>query len=853
MNRASTFSGLQKGLGLASCVTWLAVSGLAADLAPSNPVGEVPLSPAAVLQELRSFNTLGSVLHVAAHPDDENTQLIAYFARGRGYRTAYLSVTRGDGGQNEIGPEFDERLGVVRTQELLAARRLDGGRQFFTRAVDFGYSKTPEETLRFWDHDQVLGDVVRVIREFEPDVIVTRFPIPPGSGGHGHHTASAIIAVEAFKLAADPKAYPEQIAQGLKPWQAKRVVWNGYGGGGRGPAPTGPEVKTDIGGNDPVTGESFASIARRSRSMHVTQGFANFGGGGRGGGGGPSVQTFTVLGGDAAENDLMDGIDLTWGRFPGGAEVGQLAGKAIADFNTNDLSANVPALLAVRKTAAALPGGPVVDDKRAQLDRIIAECLGLEVKTTAAAAEVVPGEKVTFDTSATLHGNMAVKWTETRLSHPNVSKAAGRQLKTSESATNELSFTVPANAALTQPYWLREEGSVGLFRVDDPKLIGTPENPPTFPVEYVFEVGGQTLVISDEPKGMANTMKGGRERRVDVVPPAWLHFTSKVSLFPPGSTHPMTVEVVAAKTDVNGTLRLDAPKGWTISPASQKIELRNPGDRRQFSFTVTAPNEPTLGRVTASAAISGREYANDRVEINYSHIPFILLQPKAQTRVTSLDFVVRSKNVGYLPGAGDDTVEDLEQLGCKVTVLSGEDLTLDKLKPLDAVVTGVRAFNERTDLSAGRMSNLFAYVEQGGTVVVQYNRPNGLRVDQLGPYPLSIQGQAPDLRVTDEDSPVTFLAPDSPALSSPNKIGKADFIGWFQERGAYFPSSWDTTHYQAILGMSDPGEQPLQGGVLVARNGNGYYVYTGLAFFRQLPRGVPGAYRLFANLISLGK
>ena len=339
-------------------------------LAPALCAADPAPSPAMTLQELRSFDTLGSVLYVAAHPDDENTQFIAYFARGRGYRTAYLSLTRGDGGQNELGPEFDEKLGVIRTQELLAARKIDGGRQFFSRAIDFGYSKTPEETLRFWDHDEILGDVVRVIREFRPDVIITRFPIPPGSGGHGHHTASSILSVEAFKLAADPKAYPEQIAQGLTPWQPKRVAWNGSG--------QGVERHCDgaYGHRRPrfrSTGEAFGAIAGRSRAMHKTQGFGNFGGGGGGTFNGPSVQTFTVLGGDAATNDLMDGIDITWGRFPGGAEVGQLTEKAIAAFDTNNPSAkNVPALLAIRAKLAALPSpDPVIDDKRAQLNRIL--------------------------------------------------------------------------------------------------------------------------------------------------------------------------------------------------------------------------------------------------------------------------------------------------------------------------------------------------------------------------------------------------------------------------------------------------------------------------------------------------
>lgn len=807
-------------------------------------------SPAAILQELRSFDTLGSVLHIAAHPDDENTQLITYFARGRGYRTAYLSVTRGDGGQNEIGPEFDEKLGVIRTQELLAARRLDGGRQFFTRAIDFGYSKTPEETLRFWDREQVLGDIVRIIREFQPDVIVTRFPIPPGSGGHGHHTASGILGVEAFKLAGNPKAYPEQIAQGLKPWQAKRVAWNGFGqqrGGGL----NGPIVRVDIGGKDPVTGEGFGNIASRSRAKHVTQGFGNFGGGNRSGSG-SNEQTFMVLGGETADKDLMDGVDTTWNRFPGGADIGQLAEKAIAGFDTNHPAASVPELLAIRSKLAALAPTPVIEDKRVQLDHIIQSCLGLAVQTTTDKPEVVPGETVTLRETIKLAGNVPVKWIETRLLYPQGATRAGKEVANGQSQTGEITLTVLGDTPLTQPYWLREQGSSGMYRVDDPALIGTSENAATFPVEYVFEISGQTLVVPDEPKCLTKDARGERFRRVDVIPPVSLGFEGQVALFTPGSTHAVTVEATASRTNVTGTLQLEAPTDWKISPASREFKLTQIGEKKQFLFDVTSPGKLSSAQMTASALVKGRHYANRRIEIAYPHIPFVLLQPKAQIRLIAVDFMVRGKNVGYLPGAGDDTTEALQQLGYTVTKLSGADLVSEKLKGLDAVVVGVRAFNERNDL-AGHLTNLFAYVENGGTVIAQYNRPNGLRAEPLGPYSISIQGPAPELRVTDEEAPVTFLIPDHAVLNTPNKIGPADFEGWFQERGAYFPSSWDKEHYEAILAMSDPGERPLQSSLLVAKYGKGYYVYTGLAFFRQLPRGVPGAYRLFANLVSLGK
>jgi len=801
-------------------------------------------SPETILQELRNFREMGSVLHLAAHPDDENTQLITYLARGRGYRTAYLSITRGDGGQNEIGPEFDEKLGVARTQELLAARRLDGGRQFFTRAIDFGFSKTPEETLRMWDHEQVLADVVRVIRTFRPDVIVTRFPVPPGSGGHGHHTASAMLAVEAFKVCGNPEAFPEQLSEGLKPWQPKRVLWNGFGGGRNDGAIFGPTIKVDIGGTDPVTGESFSAIAGRSRSMHKTQGFGNFGGGGGGG----NFQSFTLLAGEPATNDLMDGVELTWSRVPGGDEIGKLVNEAIANFKTNDVSATVPALLAIRSKIAPLASDPVVEDKQHQLDGILKHCLGLSLETTVPAPEVAPGETVKLHHEATVSSDVPVRWKALRYPAFKREIAVGAALPANASLSRDESQGIPADMSPTQPYWLREEAASGTFRVDDKRLIGLPENPPTFPVEFIFEVGGQTVVVADEP---VSTADSGKPRKLTVIAPVGLNFGSTVALFKPGVSKSVEVEVTSERADAAGILQLKAPPGWGVSPVEQAFKLSKSGDKTKAAFTVTPPQSGS-GSIVAVAQVGGTPFSNQRIEIRYSHIPVQLLQPPAKIKVVAFDFAIGGKAVGYLPGAGDDTVASLQQLGYTVTTLTGEDLTEEKLRGLDAVVVGVRAFNERKDLEAN-LPGLFDYIQNGGNVIVQYNRPNGLRTQRLGPYPLSIAGNAPQWRVTDETAPVTFLAPSHPGLTTPNKIVGADFDGWVQERGAYFPSSFDAEHYTPLLAMSDPGEQPLKSGLLVAQYGKGYFVYTGLAFFRQLPAGVPGAYRLFANLVSLGK
>jgi len=799
----------------------------------------------AILQELKSFREMGSVLYIAAHPDDENTLLLAYLARGRNYRTAYLSVTRGDGGQNVLGPQFDEKLGVARTQELLAARRLDGGRQFFTRAMDFGFSKDYRETLRIWDRQQVLSDVVRVIREFRPDVVINRFSTQPG-GTHGHHTASAVLGLEAFKLAGDPKAFPEQQ---LPPWQPKRIFVNGRGGSEGG-------IQMEISGNDSVTGMSFNELAGRSRAMHKTQGFDNFRGGG---GSGPRTESFQLLAGEPATNDILDGIDTTWNRVPGGAEIGKLADSIIADFNPQEVSASMPGLLKLHGLLAALPEkdkDSVVQEKSKQLDHIIQSCLGLEVETTVPQSEVVPGEEMKLYRSISVDSSIPVHFSE--IQYPSVQRedfpivadiplpgGFGRIFgKTGPVGSTQ---TLPTNAPLSQPYWLREDHTPGMFIVDDASLIGRPENPPVFPIEYVFKVGDQTLVVPDEPVQILTNSEGREIRRkLEVIPPVSLKFGSDVALFAPGKSHSVQVEITASRAHLSGTLELETPAGWTASPAKQPFALGAVGDRKTFSFSITAPAQSASAKIIACAEIAGVKYRNQREEISYPHIPRQLLQPPASLKALSLDLAIRGRKVGYLPGAGDTVAECLKQMGYDVSLLDDSDLTTNGLHGFDALVIGVRAFNVRTTL-APHLPALFAYAEAGGTVVAQYNRLD-LKATPLAPYDLHLSND----RVTDETAAMTFLAPQHPVLNTPNKITSADFDGWVQERGIYFPNQWDA-HFTPIFACNDPGESPLKGSLLVAQFGKGWFVYTGLVFFRELPAGVPGAYRLFANLVSLGK
>jgi hypothetical protein len=471
------------------------------------------------------------------------------------------------------------------------------------------------------------------------------------------------------------------------------------------------------------------------------------------------------------------------------------------------------------------------------------------VETSIPQAEVVPGEMLKMHMTGTIQSAVVpVRWVAARYPVIKARFAIGADLSPNQPISRDSTETLPADTPLSQPYWLREEHTTGMFRVANPALIGRPENPPVFPIEQVFDVGGQTLIVPDQPIQTAANRAKGETRRLDVISPVSLNLGSDVSLFAPGATRPVHVEVTAARPDVSGTLRLNAPAGWKAVPATKSFHLKANGDKAQFTFTVTAPSQPVTANIAADAEVAGKNFKNERVVINYPHIPLLILQPPARLKAVCFNLAIRGQKVGYLPGAGDRVDQCLVDMGYQVTTLTGADLTPEKLKAFDAVVIGIRAFNVRTDL-VSQLPALFAYVEAGGNVIEQYNRPGrDLKTERLAPYRLHLSND----RVTDETAPVTFLAPDHPALNTPNKITSADFDGWVQERGIYFPNEWDD-HFKPILACSDPGEAPLQGGLLIAQYGKGYFVYTGLVFFRELPDGVPGAYRLFANLVSLGK
>lgn len=792
---------------------------------------------------LQKLNVLGRVLYIAAHPDDENTNLMALWANGSLYDAAYLSVTRGDGGQNLIGPELGERLGVIRTEELLDARRIDHAKQFFTRAIDFGFSKTADETLHIWDHDKILADVVWVIRNFRPDVIVTRFS-PEDQKTHGHHTASAILAQEAFSAAADPNRFPEQLAF-VKPWQATRLVWNTspffFTNRNLPFDPTGLTV-LESGGYNPLLGKAYTEIAAASVSMHKSQGV------GRPPLRGARKEYFKPLKGQPMTSSLFEGVDTSWSRVANSESVAADIRQIISKFNPADPAASVPELLKLRQAMSGIQDESWIAEKKAQLDKIIAACLGLHVETSTATEAFTPGQTAAIKLEAINRSNVSVTLQEARFPNTGDSNKIDAALPSNELVTKDLSCRIPADAPYSQPYWLRKPGALGTFAVDDQKLIGLPENPPAIPVEIVLQVNGQELhYLVDTKYRTVDPVAGEVRNPVVISPPAFVNVENSVVVFPTNEPKPVSVRVTAANGSVKGELKLAAPQGWEVSPASIPIDLKAADAEMAATFSVKPPNQNGEGTLRAIVSIDGRDYSLERVRISYPHIGVQTLMPPAEAKLVRADIRKKGEHIGYIPGAGDDVPESLRQIGYSVKMLGEPEITAKNLAQFSAVVLGIRAYNTQDRIS-NWLPELFAYVKEGGVAIAQYNTLADLKTNQFGPYPLEISRD----RVTDENAQVRVLAPNNPLMNIPNKITPKDFDGWVQERGLYFPDKWDPA-WTPILSCNDPKEKPLDGGLLVAKSGKGFFVYTSYSWFRQLPAGVPGAYRLFANMLSLGK
>ncbi len=827
----------------------------------AHAAGPPPQPSAAQIQlAIRKLGVVGSVLYIAAHPDDENTALLAYLANGALLRTGYLSITRGDGGQNLVGPEQGPELGLIRTQELLAARRIDGAEQFFTRARDFGYSKSPDETLRIWGKDAVLADVVWVIRRFRPDAIITRFS-PEPSDTHGHHTASAMLAVEAFRAAADPQFHPEQLVTGVTVWQAHRLLWNRSTFFAKPGEDFSHFDKWDVGGYNALLGASYGEIAADSRSMHKSQGF------GVARARASNVEYFSTLaeagGGTTKKGALLDGIDFSWGRIAGTAGLHAAIEKVVHGFNPFAPEASIPHLLEFDAALDAVSDATWRARKKGEVRDLIVACAGLFLDATAADFRAAPGTDIEVTATAIGRSGAPVILKEVGFPVAGGTAVVGKSLTAPAGGVTgpveiKRKLTIPPDFSVTTPYWLASPPTAGLFSAPDPRSIGTPQDEPPLRVDFVLDVGHRPIVVS-RPIAFKWTdpVAGERYRAFEVTPIVSVKPDTKVLMFPTQrrGPAPLTVHLMAGASTVVGTLRADVPPGWTVEPAHAPFEIGARGQEIEVKFQVRREAVKVRdgeGGMAATlrfvAEVGPARLSRGVVHIEHSHIPIQTWLADADVRLVPVALETAGKKIGYIPGPGDEVPASLRRVGYDVSVIGDEALRegISGLVGYDAVAVGVRAFNSNERLRAAH-SALMKYVESGGTLVVQYNTNSrlGPLTVPIGPFPFEIGHD----RVTDEAATVTFSNVTHPVLTTPNKIASKDFDGWIQERGLYFATKWDPK-YETMLSMHDPDEKALSGSVLCAKYGKGTFVYTGLAFFRQLPAGVPGAYRLFANLLA---
>ena len=789
---------------------------------------------AEILLQIKKLNTLGSVLYVAAHPDDENTRLLAYFAKEKLYRTGYLSMTRGDGGQNLIGDEQGIELGMIRTQELMAARRIDGAEQFFTRAYDFGFSKTTEEAMRIWNKEKILSDVVWVIRKFQPDVIVTRFP-EDSRAGHGQHSASAVLAHEAFKAAADPSAFPEQLKLGVKPWQAKRIVWNTFNFGNTNTTAA-DQLNFDVGVYNPILGKSYGEIAAESRSNHKSQGF------GVARSRGQQLEFFTPVEGTVASGNLFDGVITSWARVTGGDKIQAMIDQIAASFSIINPEKSVPALVTLYKEISKLPEGYWKTQKLNEVQKIIEECSALWLESTTNGPYAVQGDsiRINFYAINRLLPNVTLK----RISVEGMDSSFNQSLTTNKVTSFTKILPVPLNKQVSQPYWLEEEMSEGSFNVADQLLIGNPETKPAYEIKFVLNIEGQDFNFSRPLQyKFTDPVKGEVYQPLAILPAVTGRFEPGLLVLNTNEAKNFDVITRKQSSYVNGI------KTSVVNTGN--VNVKSEGNFSNGTYTYKANRTKTLNQVNdARLLFDNAGKMQDALElrtISYDHIPRIDYFQTPKLRLVIADIKTVGKRIGYIEGAGDKVPQALQQMGYDVVLLSERNITPAFLKQFDAVISGIRAYNVHPWL-ADKYEVLMDYVKDGGNYIVQYNTANFISSvsNKIGPYPFIVANK----RITDERAKVSFLKPDHPVLNFPNKITESDFDNWIQERGIYFADRLDPK-YTPIFSMQDPGDTPLDGSLIVADYGRGKFVYTGLVFFRELPAGIPGAYRLLANIIAL--
>jgi LmbE family N-acetylglucosaminyl deacetylase len=775
-----------------------------------------PPSAAEIQQQLHKLNVLGSVLYIAAHPDDENTRLLAYLAKEKKYRTGYLSLTRGDGGQNLIGDEQGIELGLIRTQELLAARRIDGAEQFFTRAYDFGFSKSTKEALQKWNHDSVLADVVWVIRNFKPDVIITRFP-GDSRAGHGHHSASSVLANEAFAAAADANKFPWQLSNGVTTWQAKRILWNTFNFGSGTNTTSEDQFKINVGVFNPVIGQGYGEIASESRSQHKSQGF------GVPRQRGDSYEYFTTTGGTAPTNDLLDQVNTTWGRITNSKKIQQSIDNIIQQYNFNNPAASTKALAKLYQLLQQQPTNNAseyywLQEKMKAVSNLIVHTAGLFAEATTTQAQVVQGDSLKLQLWVNVRSNTPIQWQQYTIKGAITQPLSFKGVSLTPNTNSIVTHTVQVQPnATTQPFWLMQSLQNDLFNVPLSQ-IGKAENDAAIQIHLELNIEGAILDIPLAVKyKFTDPVKGEKHQPLTILPKQEMRYAQENYWSANGAAVPL-VQFIKNNTQPNSTWRTD-----------------------------TIVYQPTqLGMVSRNGNSNYSSYVRT---IEYDHIPTITYQKAAVTHIINQPIKTAGKRIGYIAGTGDKTAEAIQLLGYEVVMLTQKDMLPDNLQKFDAIVTGVRAYNTEAWLSSA-YDVLMQYVQQGGNLIVQYNTNNqiGPVRAKMSPYPFNISR----VRVTEENAAVTLLQPNHAIFNYPNRITNSDFDGWVQERSVYQAEQLDKA-YIALLEMNDTGETPSKGSLIVAPYGKGNFVYTGLALFRQLPAGVPGAYKLLANLLSMGR
>ena len=811
-------------------------------------IAQNPKKPnsAEIYNQIQKLNFLGSVLYIAAHPDDENTRLISYLSNEQKARTGYLSLTRGDGGQNLIGTQLRELLGVIRTQELIEARKIDGGEQFFSRANDFGFSKNPTETLQIWDKEKVLADVVWAIRKFQHAVIINRFDHRSPGTTHGHHTASAMLSVESFNLTNNPTIFPEQLKY-LKPWQAKRQYFNTswwfYGSMEKYNAADKTNlIAMQTGAYYPSVGKSNQEIAALSRSRHQSQGFGSTGVRGE------DTEYLEFINGDALKNkkSIFEGIDTTWNRVKGGKVIGELLTKIATEFNYNNPSASIPNLAKAYSMIQALDENHWGPLKSAEIKEIIVACSGLYLEAVAQNQEATPGSTIKLKLEAINRSATPMELLSVTTLPNEINTTQNIELKNNILNNINLNLQLPESINYTQPYWLQENGTVGMYTVNNQENIGIPDIIREVKVVFNMKMNGIEIPFERTVIYKYNDdVKGEVYNYLDIVPEVTTAILDKVLLFKDDKIKNVTIKIRAGKDSVKGKLQLDLPKNWSVEPKSIPFDITKKGTEQMVTFQITPPSKPEEGVVKSVAIIGDKRFDKEQIFINYDHITKQQVLKPAEAKLIKTDLKTNGERIAYIMGAGDEVPSSLRQLGYTVTLLKPEEITPEKLENFDVVITGVRAYNT-INVLAFKQNILFDFVKSGKTMVVQYNTNGDLVTENIAPYPLKLSKD----RVTEEDAEVRFLAPNHPVLNFPNKITPKDFEGWKQEQGLYYPNEFDKA-FTPILSSNDKGETPKNGALLIAPYGKGYYIYTGLSFFRELPEGVTGAYKLMSNIISL--